>query len=148
MVSESMQTYPEPIVGALVLSREGHLLLAKSHKWRGLYGLPGGHIELGEAMIDAVRREVKEETGLDVDHVEFLCFQEVIFDEAFWTRSHFIFFDFVCTTDSIEVVLNTEAQEYLWIPPSEALELPLDSYTKRAIVAYLERADAEADGAA
>lgn len=98
--ARSRQAYPEPIVGALVLNREGNLLLVKSHKWRDLYGLPGGHIELGEAMQDAVRREVKEETGLDVDQVDFLCFQEMVFDEAFWTKSHFIFFDFICTTDS------------------------------------------------
>ncbi|HEX9674591.1 MAG TPA: NUDIX domain-containing protein [Anaerolineales bacterium] len=136
------QVYPEPIVGALVFNAEGKLLLVKSHKWRDLYGLPGGHIELQETMKDAIRREVKEETSLDVDQIEFLCFQEVVFDEAFWTRSHFIFFDFVCKSDSTDVTLNSEAEEHVWIPPQEAMELPIDSYTKKAIVTYLERVDA------
>jgi len=136
------QLYPEPIVGALVFNAEGKLLLVKSHKWRDLYGLPGGHIELQETMKDAIRREVKEETSLDVDQVEFLCFQEVVFDEAFWTKSHFIFFDFVCKSNSTDVTLNSEAEEHLWIAPQEAMELPVDSYTKKAIATYLESVDA------
>ena len=92
--SEGAQTYPEPIVGALVFDSQGSLLLVKSHKWRDLYGLPGGHVELGETMKDAVRREVEEETGLYVDQVRFLCFQEMVFDDTFWTKSHFVFFRF------------------------------------------------------
>ena len=148
MPTESTQAYPEPIVGALVFDPEGNLLLVKSHKWRDLYGLPGGHIELTEAMKDAVRREVKEETCLDVDQIEFLCFQELVFDEAFWTKSHFIFFDFVCRTDSTAVTLNSEAEEYLWLPPTEALELPIDIYTRKAIEKYLEKAAVNVDESA
>ena len=148
MSSESDQAYPEVIVGALVVDAQGNLLLVKSHKWRDLYGLPGGHIELGESMTDAVRREVKEETDLDVDKVEFLLFQEMVFDEAFWAKSHFIFFEFVCKTQQTEVNLNSEAEEYLWVPPRDAAEMPIDMYTKKAIEVYLQRADGNvAEGA-
>ena len=141
MSSESEQTYPEAIVGALVVNAEGNLLLVKSHKWRDLYGLPGGHVELGETMTDAVRREVKEETDLDVDQVEFLFYQEMVFDAAFWTKSHFIFFEFVCNTRQTQVTLNSEAEEYLWLPPQDATEMTIDRYTKRAIEVYLQSVD-------
>jgi nucleoside triphosphatase len=135
----SDQMFPEPTVGALILNPEGALFLMRSHKWRGHYVVPGGHIELGESMVQALHREVKEETGLDIHDVEFLCFQEFIYDEAFWKRRHFIFFDFVCRADSTEAVLNSEAEEYRWIWPEDALDLPVEPYTRRAIQAYLER---------
>src|SRR5438034_9510417 len=70
------QVYPEPTVGALIVNKEGRILLTKSHKWFDKYTLPGGHIEVGETMKEAVIREVKEEVGLDVEVVEFLLMQE------------------------------------------------------------------------
>ena len=128
------QRYPEPAVGALVLSPEGKILLIRSHKWKGKYSVPGGHIELGERMEDALRREVKEETGLDVFDVKFVCFQEFIFDDCFWKRRHFIFFNFACRASSTEVRLNQEAQDYVWVTLDEALRMEdVEPYTKNAI---------------
>jgi nucleoside triphosphatase len=135
----SDQEFPEPTVGALILNAEGALFLMRSHKWRGQYVVPGGHIELGESMVQALHREVKEETGLDIHDVEFLCFQEFIYDEAFWKRRHFIFFDFVCRTDSNEATLNSEAEDYRWIRLEDALDLLVEPYTRKAIRAYLDR---------
>lgn len=133
------QQYPEPSVGALIFSPEDKLFLMRSHKWRNRYVVPGGHIELGERMEDALRREVKEETGLDIYDIEFLMFQEFVFDDAFWKRRHFIFFDHVCRTDSTDATLNLEAQEYIWVSLEEALELPIDPYTEKAIRECLRR---------
>ncbi len=134
------QEYPHPTVGALIFDPEGRLFLMKSHKWHDKYVVPGGHIELGETMKEALQREVKEETNLDVFDVEFLLYQDFLYDDAFWKSMHFIFFDFICKTHSIEsVVLNEEASEYTWAHLDEALEMPVDSYTKTAIQAYLEQ---------
>ena len=131
------QQYPEPTVGALVFNREGKLFLMKSHKWRGRWVVPGGHIELGERMEDALRREVKEETNLDIYEIEFLCFQEFLYDERFWKRRHFVFFDYACKTDSTDVRLNDEAEEYRWVTLDEVLTLPVEHYTAVAIREYL-----------
>ena len=131
------QQFPEPTVGALIFDPEGKLFLMKSHKWRDKYVVPGGHIELGERMEDALKREVKEETNLDIYDIEFLGFQEFIFDDAFWRKGHFIFFDYVCRTDSTDVRLNSEAQEYVWVSLEDALELPIEPYTSVAIQEYL-----------
>ena len=73
------QVFPEPTVGGLIVNNEGKILLAKSHKWFDKYTLPGGHIEIGETMEEALKREVKEEVGLDVEVIEFLTMQEAIF---------------------------------------------------------------------
>lgn len=135
------QQYPEPTVGALIFDPAGRLFLMRSHKWRDRYVVPGGHIELGERMEDALRREIKEETGLDVYDIEFLAFQEFIHDDDFWKRRHFIFFDFCCRTDSVDVLLNEEAQSYVWATLKEAQNLPIEPYTRRVIETYLARQD-------
>lgn len=133
----SAQRYPEPTVGALILNQAGKALLVQADKWRGKYVVPGGHIELGERMEAALKREIEEETGLDVHDVEFVLFQEFIFDQSFHEKRHFIFFDFVCRTDADEdeVTLNFEAQAYTWVSLEEALKMPIDAYTRRLIEA-------------
>jgi len=133
------QNFPEPTAGALIFNRQGKLFLMKSHKWRNNYVLPGGHIELGEKIDDALKREIKEETGLDIYDIRFLWFQEFIFDKAFWKKKHFIFLDFVCKTNSSKVKLNSEAQEHIWVWPQQALDLPTEPYTKKTIKEYLKK---------
>lgn len=136
----SEQSYPEPTVGALVLNGDGRLLLVKSHKWFDKLTIPGGHIELGETMEEALRREVKEEVGLHVRDIEFLILQEAIFSPEFWKRRHFIFFDFLCRSDTDEVVVdNEEIQDYLWVEPSEALKMSIDSFVRRSVEELLRK---------
>lgn len=136
------QQYPEPTVGALIFDPDGRLFLMQSHKWGGRYVVPGGHVELGETLEAALRREVAEETGLAIHDIRFVCMQEFIYDPAFWQPRHFIFSDFACRADqaaqgAVEVQLNDEAEAYVWVPVDEALRLPVEPYTERAIRAYL-----------
>ena len=135
------QKYPEPAVGALILNPEGKMFLMKSHKWHGQYVIPGGHIELGETIEEALKREVKEETNLDIYDIEFLIFQEFIYDESFWKKDHYIFFDYLCRTDSTDVILNEEAEEYAWVSVDESLKLPVEHYTRVVIDEYLEKVE-------
>jgi len=136
----SKQQFPEPAVGALIFNPEGKILLIKSHKWRDKYVIPGGHIEVGEKIEDALKREIKEETGLDIYGIAFIGFQEFIHDDAFWKpERHFIFLDYACKTDSSEVKLDSkEAQEYLWIKLEDALRIDVGAYTKNAIETYMK----------
>ena len=134
------QVYPEPTVGALIVNKQGKILLTKSHKWFDKYTLPGGHIEVGETMKEAVAREVKEEVGLDVEVAEMLLMQEAIFAVEFWKRKHFIFFDFLCKSKDQQVKLDgRELQEYVWKYPGAAFRLNLDSFTKKTLEKYLQR---------
>ena len=129
------QVYPEPTVGALIFNRDNRVLLVLSERWGGKYVVPGGHIELGERIEETVLREVKEETGLDVYDLKFDMMQECIYDEEFYRKMHFIFFDYSCRTDANEdeVILNHEAQDYSWVTLDEALDMSLDPYTRRLI---------------
>ncbi len=133
------QIFPEPTVGAFIFNNKGEILLLKSHKWPGRYVVPGGHVELGERLEEAVAREAKEETGLDVHDVELINFQQFIYDPAFWKKRHFIFFDFACKTDSVDVQLNDEAEGYIWMEPRSALTTELDTYTRRSVEEYLKK---------
>lgn len=133
------QSYPEPTVGALIFNPEGKLLLVRSHKWRNEYVIPGGHIEMGETILAALEREIKEETGLNIYDVEFIGVQEFIFDEAFWEKRHFIFFDYACKTALTHVTLNDESEEYLWIALEDTASLPIEPYTRKTIQEYLKK---------
>lgn len=112
--------------------------MAKSHKWFDKYTLPGGHIEVGETMAEAVKREVMEEVGLDVDVRDMLLIQEAIFAPEFYKKKHFIFIDFACESKSDRVKLDqTEIQDYIWVYPGAAYNLNLDSFTRKTIDRYL-----------
>ena len=78
--------YPESTCGALIFNDKNEVFLMRSHKWKDKYALPGGHIEYGEKAEDAVKREVKEETNLDVDVLEFFMMQDCIFPEEFYKK--------------------------------------------------------------
>ena len=132
------QIFPEPTVGVFIFNQIGELLLLKSHKWPGKYVVPGGHVELGERLADTAIREAKEETGLDIYDLEFINFQEFIYDPSFWKPKHFIFFDYACKTESTDVRLNDEAEEHIWVRLEAAVQLPLDTYTRTSVEILLE----------
>jgi nucleoside triphosphatase len=136
----SDQIFPEPTVGAFIFNPKGELLLLQSHKWPGRYVVPGGHVELGESIEEALRREAREETNLEIKDIHFLCWQEFIYDPSFWKLRHFIFFDYACSTESTDVQLNDEAESFIWVDPMKALDLPIDSYTRISIKKYLDDA--------
>ena len=91
-------------------------MIVRSSKWRDKFTVPGGHIELGERAEDAIKREVKEETGLDVEPVKLLLVQQAIYPKDYHKHEHFLFMDYICKTKSSEVKLDgRELQDYVWV---------------------------------
>ncbi|MBS3766878.1 MAG: NUDIX domain-containing protein [Candidatus Cloacimonetes bacterium] len=135
--------YPEPTVGAVILNNQNEILLVKSHKWDDNYVIPGGHIELGEKIEDALRREVKEETGLEIYDIKFLGLQQCIFDKDFEKKKHFIFIDFVCKSNDDKVVLNEEHEDYIWIKIDEIDDLPMENFTGKLLKEYRKKEKSE-----
>ncbi len=127
------QQYPEPTVGALIFNDNDQLLIVQTHKWHGNYTIPGGHVELGEHLFEALGREIREETGLNLTRAEFLGYQEFVFDECFWEQKHFIFFDFVCRVEPGEVRLNEEAEGYIWVDLDKVEDYPIDDYLRHSL---------------
>ena len=130
------ETVQRPLitVGALIFNQNREILLVKTHKWKDKFGLPGGKIDLGETAERALIREIKEETNLDIQNIEFVLWQEVIFSEEFYKPQHFIFFNYTCDTlDETQIMLNDEAQSYVWLGLGEALSLDLNEATRKLI---------------
>lgn len=121
--------YPEATVGAVILNSEDKVLICKSNKWNQQYVIPGGHIEAGEKMEETLVREVKEETGLEVYDIQLLGITESIYSKSFQNQKHFIFIDFICRSDSDQVVLNEEAESYQWIELSQIEDYELEEFT-------------------
>jgi len=126
-------------VGALIVNSNGEILLVKSYKWGSKYTVPGGHIELGERSEVAVRREVKEEVGLEVEPVRILLVQEAIFPADYIKHEHYIFLDYLCRATSSTVKLDgKEIQDYVWTDPNDALQLELESFTRNLVEEYVK----------
>jgi len=139
-----VQNYPEATVGALVVNDKGEILLVRSYKWGSKYTVPGGHIELGERSETAIKREVREEVGLEVEPIRLLLVQEAIYPPDYIKHEHYIFLDYLCRTNSSKVELDgNEIQEYIWRLPRDALQLDLESFTRNLVEAYASQLGVE-----
>jgi phosphoglycolate phosphatase len=131
---------PVVTVGAMVERADGRILLVRTHKWGGRLGLPGGKIDRGEPIEDALRRETLEETGLTIRDICFVVAQDSIDSPEFHRPIHMVLLNFHCRTDGREVTLNDEAQGYMWAMPDEALSLDLNAPTRSLIERWLAAA--------
>jgi nucleoside triphosphatase len=131
MEAMEKQRYPEPAVGALIFHK-GRMLLVRGERSGQLWVIPGGHVETGEPIEAALRREIREETGLEISKSRLFGIQECM------ENTHYIFLDFICEAVDDRVVLNEEHQDYKWCTIAEATELPLNAYTAKFIQEYLK----------
>jgi nucleoside triphosphatase len=121
------EEYAVPATGALILNENDEIFLMESPKRENQWLVPGGKVEKGDSMKKTVRKEVREETGLEVKDVEFLEVKDGGNPDDFERDTHFIFLNFVCRAENQEVELDErEAVDYKWIDPEEALENNLD----------------------
>jgi phosphoglycolate phosphatase len=133
---------PVVTVGALVQDDQRRVLLVRTHKWQDRLGLPGGKIERGETQEQALRRELREEVGLEVRDITFVCAQDCIDSPEFWKPAHLVLLNYQCRSEGGSVRLNDEAEAYLWVEPRQALGLDLNGPTRRLIEAVLRQTGA------
>jgi phosphoglycolate phosphatase len=136
-----MTDRPVVTVGALVERSDGRILLVRTHKWRGRLGLPGGKVERGESLEDALRREMLEETGLGIHDVRFIVAQESIDSSEFYRPAHMVLLNYHCRADGDQVRLNDEAEAFVWAIPADALALDLNAPTRSLVERWLQRAN-------
>ena len=118
--------YPaHPVVGVgAVVVRDGRaLVVRRAHAPRqGEWSLPGGLLDLGESLADAARREVKEETGLEVSVGPILeTFDRVHRDAEGRIQYHFVIVDFLCESADGEPCAGSDAEAVAWVT-SEDIE--------------------------
>ena len=127
--------YPaHPVVGVgAVIVRDAHgLIVKRGHEPRqGEWSLPGGLLNLGESLTDAVRREVKEETGLDVQLGPIVeTFDRIHRDADGRIRYHFVIVDYVCWSASGEAVAGSDADDVEWVTAAEVERYGLSAHAK------------------
>jgi 8-oxo-dGTP diphosphatase len=115
-------TRPEVCVGAIVVDEGDLLLIRRGHgPAAGEWSIPGGRVEAGELLAEAVVREVLEETGL-----EGICEDLVGWAERIAPDHHFVILDFhVTLLERREPTAGDDAAEAAWVPLTDVAELNL-----------------------
>ncbi len=133
--------YPErPLVGVgAIIIQDGRLLLVRrgSPPQQGEWSLPGGLVETGERLEEAVQREVREETGLEVEVLKLAgVFERIVRDAQGRLEYHYILLDYLCRVSGGSLRHGTDATAVAWVTPDELAEYPLTSGTRE----FLEQA--------
>ncbi|MBL7209231.1 MAG: NUDIX domain-containing protein [Dehalococcoidia bacterium] len=107
-------------MGALIEDRKGRILLVR-HKperggfWQGKWICPGGELELGEEIGAGIKREIKEETNLEIDLVKALAPFDRIVKSAQGVNLHVVYIDYIANLAGGELEVASDVGEALWV---------------------------------
>jgi ADP-ribose pyrophosphatase YjhB (NUDIX family) len=136
------RTYPQRpyLAVSAAIIRDGKVLVVRRARKPALhlYTLPGGAVETGETLMQAVMREVREETALEVEPVGLAGHREVIVRDAQdRVERHFVILSFAARWRSGEVALNEELDDARWLDPPELAGLQTTEGLAEIIVAAI-----------
>ena len=107
-------------VGAVVVHEDRVLLVRRgSEPLKGHWTLPGGMLEVGETLAAGVAREVKEETGLEVETIELVEILDRIHREGERVRYHYVIADYLCRVTGGELRAASDADAVRWVERAE-----------------------------
>lgn len=118
----------------VVLVKRGHPPLA------GEWSIPGGVLEVGEMLREAVMREAREETGLTVEPGEILGVYDRVIRDGGRIRYHYVLIDFLCQRVSGELQPGSDADEVRWFSQEEVGVLKLVRDTAEVVRKGFEKA--------
>jgi 8-oxo-dGTP diphosphatase len=138
------RSYPERpyLAVSAAIIRAGKILVVRRARApaHGLYSLPGGVVEVGETLEEAVTREVREETGMSIVLVALAGFREAIVRDAGGrVERHFLNLCFAARWSAGEPVLSEELDEAHWLDPAELGTLPTTAGLAEIVAEAFER---------
>jgi ADP-ribose pyrophosphatase YjhB (NUDIX family) len=138
------RSYPERpyLAASAAIVRDGKVLVVRRARApaSGLFTLPGGVVEIGETLAEAVAREVREETGMAIEPVALAGFREAIVRDAdSRVERHFIILCFASRWRAGEPILNEELSEAHWLDPAELAGLPTTPGLAEIVAAAFDR---------
>lgn len=122
-----MKQFPTHIVAVdgIVENDKNEILLVKN-RYHGVYTTPGGQVEISENLVDALIREIKEETGINVMVNKLICVSSNTCTyqgyNGYGTVPTKVMFGFTCKYLSGELCTSDETSESLWVPKDKVLE--------------------------
>ena len=123
-------------VGGVVIHRNRVLLIRRgAEPLKGEWSIPGGMLELGEELARGAQRELKEETGLDVEPVEILAVFDRITRTKERVRYHYVIIDFVCRWKSGRLQPASDVVDARWVTRPD---LPQYHLTEKATSVVLQ----------
>jgi 8-oxo-dGTP diphosphatase len=136
------RTYPDRpyLATSAAIIRDGRVLIVRRARPPMLYTLPGGVVEAGETLFEAIVREVHEETALTIEPVALAGHREVITRDADGrVHRHFVILAFAARWLAGELHLNEELAEAHWLRPDELAGLTTTEGLAEIVAAAFER---------
>jgi ADP-ribose pyrophosphatase YjhB (NUDIX family) len=136
-----------PLVGVgAVVVQDGRALLVRrgTEPLKGHWTLPGGLLEVGEALTAGVIREVREETGLDVEPIELIELLDRIHREDDRVRYHYVIADYLCRVTGGKLLAASDGDAVRWVERAEwnsHSALVIDPVTVRVLEKGWQRAE-------
>jgi 8-oxo-dGTP diphosphatase len=121
-VTGTPHTGPRLAVSAGIF-RDGKILLVRRacEPAIGVYTFPGGRVEFGESLTDALTREIREETGLVIEILGLIGYREAL-PARTGGHGHFVILPFAARWIANEVALNDELDDARWLAPEHAVD--------------------------
>ena len=127
-----------PLIGVGALIQRGDefvVVQRKNEPAKGLWSIPGGLLELGERVYDGVKREVKEETGLDVEINRLLdVIDNIVYDDDGKICYHYVLIDYLCSSSHGDLKAATDVKEAQWVKLKDLKHLPTTKTLKRLLL--------------
>ena len=133
---------PKVGVGCIVFDERGRILLIKRlyPPGRGRWSIPGGHVEKGEDVLEAAKRELYEETGIDADPVGVMNVDTlIVYDEKRNIKYHYVLIDILFTNPRGELKAGDDATEAGFFDLDEALKMNLTDSVRGLLMKIIER---------
>ena len=134
----------KPVVGVgAVIIKDGKILLVKrgNEPNKGKWAIPGGLVNTGESLEDALKREIMEEVGFEIEVDDVVCVSEEIFRDGNGVKYHYIVIDFFVDVIGGELRAGSDAVDARWVKLNEIDSLDVVDFVKKLVNKILRNED-------